>query len=116
MLETTGLHPSSSSAGFSSFDAVASETGLAAVTSFPTDDSETGESSISKLRSLPPDVSVPEDESEAVEKSSYRGVEESSRFERLVYRALASDMISCSKAAVLLDEPMEEVKNKLELV
>ena len=53
---------------------------------------------------------------EVVEKSSYRGVEESSRFERLVYRALASDMISCSKAAVLLDEPMEEVKNKLELV
>jgi len=25
-------------------------------------------------------------------------------------------MISCSKAAVLLNEPMEEVKNKLELV
>ena len=53
---------------------------------------------------------------ETVEKSSSRGVEESSRFERLVYRALASDMISCSKAAVLLNEPMEEVKNKLELV
>ena len=53
---------------------------------------------------------------EAVERSSYRGVEESSRFERLVYRALASDMISCSKAAALLNEPMEEVKNKLELV
>jgi Zn-dependent peptidase ImmA (M78 family) len=53
---------------------------------------------------------------DAVERSSYRGVEESSRFDRLVYRALASDMISCSKAAVLLNEPMEEVKNKLELV
>ena len=51
-----------------------------------------------------------------MERSSYRGVEESSRFDRLVYRALASDMISCSKAAVLLNEPMEEVKNKLELV
>jgi len=53
---------------------------------------------------------------DAVERSSYRGVEESSRFDRLVYRALASDMISCSKAAALLNEPMEEVKNKLELV
>ena len=52
----------------------------------------------------------------AVEASVYKGIEESRRFERLVYRALASDMISCSKAAVLLNESMEEVKTKLELV
>ena len=52
----------------------------------------------------------------AVEESSYKGTEESSRFDRLVYRALASDMISCSKAAALLNEPMEDVKSKLELV
>ena len=52
----------------------------------------------------------------AVEASVYKGIEESRRFERLVYRALASDMISCSKAAVLLNESMEEVKSKLELV
>ena len=52
----------------------------------------------------------------AVEESSYKGTEESSRFDRLVYRALASDMISCSKAAALLNEPIEDVKSKLELV
>ena len=52
----------------------------------------------------------------AVEASVYKGIEESRRFERLVYRALASDIISCSKAAVLLNESMEEVKSKLELV
>lgn len=52
----------------------------------------------------------------AVEGTSYKGTEESSRFDRLVYRALASDMISCSKAAALLNEPMEDVKSKLELV
>lgn len=52
----------------------------------------------------------------AVEETSYKGTEESSRFDRLVYRALASDMISCSKAAALLNEPMEDVKSKLELV
>lgn len=52
----------------------------------------------------------------AVEESIYRGTEESNRFERLVYKALASDMISFSKAAVLLNEPMEDVKDKLELV
>ncbi len=53
---------------------------------------------------------------EAVEDTSYRGVEESTRFTRLVYKALASDMISCSKAAVLLNEPMDDVLEKLELV
>ena len=52
----------------------------------------------------------------SVEASAYKGIEESTRFERLVYRALASDMISCSKAAILLNESMEEVKSKLELV
>jgi hypothetical protein len=51
-----------------------------------------------------------------VEESAYRGTEESNRFDRLVYRALASDMISFSKAAVLLNEPIEDVKDKLELV
>lgn len=51
-----------------------------------------------------------------VEESTYRGTEESNRFDRLVYRALASDMISFSKAAVLLNEPIEDVKDKLELV
>ncbi len=52
----------------------------------------------------------------AVEESIYRGTEESNRFDRLVYKALASDMISFSKAAVLLNEPLEDVKDKLELV
>lgn len=38
------------------------------------------------------------------------------RFERLVYRALASEVISFSKAAALLDKPINEVREKLNLM
>jgi len=42
--------------------------------------------------------------------------ENSNRFERLVYRALASDIISLSKASVLLNIPLTTVRNELNLV
>lgn len=40
----------------------------------------------------------------------------SSRFERLVYRALASEIISFSKASVLMKEPVHQLKENLNLV
>ena len=40
----------------------------------------------------------------------------SSRFERLVYRALASEIISFSKASVLIKEPVHKLKESLNLV
>lgn len=40
----------------------------------------------------------------------------SSRFERLVYRALASDVISYSKAASLLNIPIENIRQSIALV
>ena len=52
---------------------------------------------------------------EAVEKSSYP-MEHTCRFERLVYRALASEVISNSKAAGLLDKSVDEVRNTLNLM
>jgi Zn-dependent peptidase ImmA (M78 family) len=52
---------------------------------------------------------------ENVEESRYKR-EESSRFERLVFRALASDIISISKASTLLNLPITEVRNQLNLV
>lgn len=52
---------------------------------------------------------------EKVEESRYKR-EESSRFERLVFRALASDIISISKASTLLNLPITEVRNQLNLV
>lgn len=42
--------------------------------------------------------------------------EVSTRFDRLVYRALASEIISISKASVLLGCPINEVRNRLALV
>jgi predicted HTH domain antitoxin len=42
--------------------------------------------------------------------------EESSRFERLVFRALASEVISISKASTLLNLSVNEVRNQLNLV
>lgn len=50
-----------------------------------------------------------------VEKS-YCTEEPSTRFASLVYRALASDLISFSKASALLAQPIEEVRHQLELV
>lgn len=50
-----------------------------------------------------------------VEKSRYKE-DSSSRFARLVYRALASELISISKASVMLNIPINEVRNKLNLV
>lgn len=52
---------------------------------------------------------------EAVEKSRYKQ-EQSSRFVRLVYRALASEIISISKAGVLLNAPVNAIRNQLNLV
>ncbi len=51
----------------------------------------------------------------AVEKSRFPE-ECSSRFERLVYRALASEIISFSKASVLLKQPVHQLKESLNLV
>ena len=52
---------------------------------------------------------------EAVEKSLYP-MEHTCRFERLVYRALASEVISYSKAAALLDKSVNEVRDTLNLM
>lgn len=52
---------------------------------------------------------------EAVEASHYP-MEHTKRFERLVYRALASEVISISKAAALLDVSVNEVRNNLNLM
>lgn len=52
---------------------------------------------------------------EAVEASHYP-MEHTNRFERLVYRALASEVISTSKAAALLDISVNEVRNNLNLM
>lgn len=50
-----------------------------------------------------------------VERSVYHS-DQSNRFSRLVYKALACDLISYSKAAVLLDCSLEDVRKELELV
>lgn len=52
---------------------------------------------------------------EAVEQSRYKQ-EQSNRFVRLVYRALASEIISISKAGVLLNTSVNAVRNQLNLV
>jgi Zn-dependent peptidase ImmA (M78 family)/transcriptional regulator with XRE-family HTH domain len=52
---------------------------------------------------------------EAVETSLYP-MENTCRFERMVYRALASEMITFSKAAALLDKPVSEVRDTLNLM
>lgn len=52
---------------------------------------------------------------EAVEKSLVEE-EHTTRFERLVYRALASELISTSKASALLDCSVNEVRNTLNLL
>lgn len=52
---------------------------------------------------------------EAVEQSRYKQ-EQTNRFVRLVYRALASEIISISKAGVLLNTPINTVRNQLNLV
>lgn len=51
----------------------------------------------------------------AVEKSVYP-MEGTQRFERLVYRALASEIITYSKASALLDKPITEIRNSLNLM
>lgn len=48
--------------------------------------------------------------------SSLYPMEYTCRFERLVYRALASEVISFSKAAALLDKSVNEVREKLNLM
>lgn len=50
-----------------------------------------------------------------VEQTRYPA-EQSGRFQRLVYRALAQGIISTSKAAVLLQKQVEQVKEELRLV
>lgn len=52
---------------------------------------------------------------EQVEKSLYHE-EKSTRFPSLVYRALASELITYSKASVLLNESINVVRERLELV
>ncbi|MBQ0016584.1 MAG: ImmA/IrrE family metallo-endopeptidase [Bacteroidales bacterium] len=52
---------------------------------------------------------------EAVDASHYP-MEHTNRFERLVYRALASEVISTSKAAAILDVSVNEVRNNLNLM
>ncbi len=52
-----------------------------------------------------------------IDKSRFKTPPEySNRFERLVYRALAQECISISKASSLLNEPIEVVRNNYELI
>ena len=51
-----------------------------------------------------------------VKKSVYKYDEHSNRYNRLVYKALASELISFSKAASLLDLPIDEVRKELNLL
>lgn len=51
----------------------------------------------------------------AVEKSIYP-MEHTNRYERLVYRALASDIITTSKAASFLNTSVNEIRNNLNLI
>lgn len=51
----------------------------------------------------------------AVEQSIYKE-ESSNRYKRLVYRAMASDLISTSKAAALLNVSVNQVRNNINLV
>lgn len=51
----------------------------------------------------------------SVEKNRSKA-EKSCRFARLVYRALASEVISISKASALLESPIEEIRSQLNLV
>lgn len=51
----------------------------------------------------------------AVEEGCYP-MEETKRFKRLVYRALASELVSISKAAALLDTSVEDVRTSLNLM
>jgi Zn-dependent peptidase ImmA (M78 family)/DNA-binding XRE family transcriptional regulator len=51
-----------------------------------------------------------------IDKSRFKTPEYSNRFERLVYRALAQENISISKASSLLNENIEVVKDNCELI
>ena len=51
-----------------------------------------------------------------IDQSRFKTPEYSNRFERLVYRALAQENISISKASSLLNEEIEIVKEKYELI
>lgn len=51
-----------------------------------------------------------------IDKSRFKTPEYSNRFERLVYRALAQENISISKASSLLNENIEVVKENCELI
>jgi Zn-dependent peptidase ImmA (M78 family) len=46
----------------------------------------------------------------------YEGIEESTRFDQLIYRALAEDQISMSKAASLKNQKLAEFRNETLLV
>lgn len=62
-----------------------------------------------KKKSMMPDFR------EMVEKSRVK-LERSGRFARIVYRALADDIITFSKAAVLLNTPIENVRANFQLI
>lgn len=47
---------------------------------------------------------------------NYEGKEHSGRFEQLLYKAIAEEMISLNKAAILADVEVNIIKNNLELV
>jgi Zn-dependent peptidase ImmA (M78 family) len=53
---------------------------------------------------------------EFVNKEVFPTLEKSNRFERLVYRALAQDEISISKAASITGKNIEELKNMSEII
>jgi Zn-dependent peptidase ImmA (M78 family) len=53
---------------------------------------------------------------EEVDKSRFNSEEHSERFERLVYRAMAQESISTSKASAYLQQSVQEVRNNFALV
>jgi Zn-dependent peptidase ImmA (M78 family)/DNA-binding XRE family transcriptional regulator len=53
---------------------------------------------------------------EQVNQSRFKSEEQSERFERLVYRAMAQEFISTSKASAYLQQSVQEVKNNFALI
>ena len=52
----------------------------------------------------------------AIEPIQYTGVEESQRFNQLLFRALAEDLISMNKAAVLNNQSLIEFRKQIMVV
>jgi hypothetical protein len=51
-----------------------------------------------------------------LEKERYKGEEFSDRFEKLIYRALAQEQISISKAAAMQDKSVQQIRDNFAMI